>query len=126
MLLNVVVEKTLVSPLDSKEIKPVHPKGNQPWILIGRTEAEIEVPILWPSDAKSGLILKDPHAGKDWRQEEKGTTEDEMEGWHHWLNGHKFEPGVLQSMQLQRVGHNLVNEQQHIIVQQAHGEEKNI
>ena len=85
----VVLEKTLKSPLDSKEIKPVNPKGNQPWILIGRTDAE--APILWPPDVKNWLIGKDPDAGKNWRQEEKGTTEDEMFGWHHWLNGHEFE-----------------------------------
>ena len=83
-------------PRDSKEIKPFNPKGNQPWIFIGRTDAEAETPVLWPPDAKSWLIGKDPDAGKDWRQEEKGTTEDEMVGWHHWLNGHEFEqtPGV--------------------------------
>ena len=91
-----VLEKTLESPLDCKEIKPVHPKGNQSWIFIGRTDAEDEAPILWPSDRKSQLIRKDPDAGKDWRQEEKGTTEDEMVGWHHQLNGPKTEqaPGV--------------------------------
>ena len=87
----VVLEKTLESPLDCKEIKPVHPKGNQSWIFIGRTDVEAEAPILWPPDAKSWLIRKDPDAGKDWRQEEKGTIEDEMVGWHHWLNGHEFE-----------------------------------
>ena len=84
----VVLEKTLENPLDHEEIKPVNPKGNQPWIFIGRTDAEI--PVLWPSDAKSWLIGKDPDAGKDWRQEEKGMTEDEMVGWHHQLNGHGF------------------------------------
>ena len=84
----VVLEKTLESPLDCKEIQPVHPKGNQPWIFIGRTDTEAETPILWPPDVKSWLIWKDPDAGKDWRREEKGTTEDEMVGWHHWLNGH--------------------------------------
>ena len=91
----VVLEKTLESPLDCK-IKPVHPKGNQPWIFIGKTDAEAEIPILWPPAAKNRLIGKDPDAEKDWRQEEKGTTEDEMAGWHHWLNGHEFEwtPGV--------------------------------
>ena len=78
----------LESPLDSKEIKPVHPKGNQSWIFIGRTDAEAAAPILWPPDVKSWLIGKDPDAGKDWRQE-KGTAEDEMVGWHHWLNGHE-------------------------------------
>jgi len=92
----VVLEKTLESPMDSKEIQPVYPKGNQSWIFIGRTDAEAETPILWPPDAKNWLIKKDPDAGKDWRQEEKGTTEDEMVGWHHWLNGHGFGwiPGV--------------------------------
>ena len=82
------LEKTLESPLDSKEIKPVNPKGNQPWIFIGRTDAEAEAPILWLPDAKSRLIGKDPDAGKDWGQAEKGTTEDEMVGWHHRLHGH--------------------------------------
>ena len=86
----VVLEKTLESPLDSKEIKPVKPKGNQPWIFTGRTDAEAEAPILCPPDVKSRLIGKDPDAGKDWEQEEKGTTEDEMVGWHLWLNGHGF------------------------------------
>ena len=91
-----VLEKTHESPLDCKEIKPVHPKGNQSWIFIGRTDAEAEALILWPPDAKNWLIGKDPDAGKDWRQEEKGMTEDEMAGWHHWLNDHEFEqaPGV--------------------------------
>ena len=84
----VVLEKTLESPLNCKEIKPVNPKGHQPWIFIGRTDAE--APILWPPDVKSQLIRKDPDAGKDWRQEEKGMTEDKMVGWHHWLNGHEF------------------------------------
>ena len=81
----VVLEKTLESPLDCKEIKPVNPKGNQPWIFTGRTDAEAEAPILWPPDAKNWLIGKDPDAGKDWSQEEKGTTEDEMVRWHHHL-----------------------------------------
>ena len=92
----VVLEKTLESPLDCKEIQPVHPKGDQSWIFIGRTDAEAEAPILWPPDGKSRLIRKDPDAGKHWRQEEKGTTEDEMVGWQHRLNGHEFEqaPGV--------------------------------
>ena len=89
--LAVVLEKTLESPLDCKEIQPVNPKGNQPWILIGRTDAEAETPIIWPPDAKSQLIRKDPNAGKDWRWEEKGTTEDEVVKWHHWLNGQEFE-----------------------------------
>ena len=86
-----VLEKTLDIPLNCKEIKPVIPKGNQPWISIGRTDAEAEAPILWPPDVKSQLTGKDPDAGKDWGQEEKGTTEDEMVGWHHLLNGHEFE-----------------------------------
>ena len=86
----VVLEKTLESPLDCKEIQPVHPKGDRPWVFIGRTEAEAETPILWPPDVKSWLIWKDLDAGNDWRQEEKGTTEDEMVGWHHRLNGHGF------------------------------------
>ena len=86
----VMLEKTLDSPLDSKEIKPVNPKGNQSWIFIGKTDAEVEAPILWPPDEKSWLIRKDPGAGRDWRQE-KGTTEDEMVGWHHWLNRHAFD-----------------------------------
>ena len=85
----VVVEKTLESPLDSKEIKPVNPKGNQLWIFTGRTDAE--APVLKPPDVKSQLTGKDPAAGKDWGQEEKGVTEDELVGWHHWLNGHEFE-----------------------------------
>ena len=91
-----VLEKTLGSPLDCKEIQPVHPKGNQSWIYIGRTDAEAETPILSPPDAKNWLIGKDPDAGKDWRQEEKGMTEDEMVRWHHQLNGQEFEqtPGV--------------------------------
>ena len=85
----VVLEMTLESPLDYKKIQPVHPKGNQSWVFIGRTYAEAESPILWPPDGKKWLIGKDPDAGKDWRQE-KGTTEDEMVGWHHQLNGHEF------------------------------------
>ena len=87
----VVLEKTLESPLDYKEIQPVHPKGNQLLIVIGRTDAEAESLILWLPDAKNWLIGKDPDAGKDWRQEEKGMTEDEIVGWHHRLNGHEFE-----------------------------------
>ena len=87
----VMLENTLESPLNSKQIQPVHPKGNQSWIFIGRTEAEAETPILWPPDWKNWLIWKDPNAGKDWRREEKGTTEDEMVGWHHRLNGYEFE-----------------------------------
>ena len=87
----VVLEKTLESPLDCKEIQPVHPKGDQPCVFIRRTDVEAETPILWPPDVKSWLIWKDPDAGKDWRREEKGMTKDEMVGWHHWLNGHEFE-----------------------------------
>ena len=92
----VVLEKTLESPWDCKEIQPVHPKGDQSWVFIGRTDVEAETPILWPPDAKSWLIWKAPDAGKDWGQEEKGTTEDEMVGWHHQLNRHEFgwTPGV--------------------------------
>ena len=119
----VVLEKTLESPLDSKEIKPVNPKGNQPWIFIGRTDAEAEAPILWPPDAKNLFIGKDPDAGKDWRQEEKGET-----GWDVWMasptqwiwvwaNSRRQwrtgKAGVLHSMGLQRVGHDLVMGQQH-------------
>ena len=92
----VVLEKTLESPLDCKEIQPVHPKGDQSWVFFERIDVEAETPILWPLDAKSWLTGKDPDAGKDWRWEEKGMTEDEVVGWHHWLNGHEFEqaPGV--------------------------------
>ena len=86
-----VLEKILESPLDCKEIKPANPKVNQSWMFIGRTDAEAKGPILWPPDAKSWLIIKDPDAGKVWRWEEKGTTEDEMFGWHHQLNGYEFE-----------------------------------
>ena len=87
----VVLEKTLESPLDCKEIQPVHPKGDQSWVFIGRTDVEAETLICWPPDMKNWLIWKDPDAEKDWRQEEKGTTEDETVGWHHRLNGHEFE-----------------------------------
>ena len=92
----VVLEKTRESPLGCKEIQPVHPKGDQSWVFIERTDVEAQTPIRWPPDAKSWLIGKDPDAGKDWGQEEKGVTEDEMVGWHHWLNGHGFgwTPGV--------------------------------
>ena len=83
--------RRLLRVLDSKEIQPVHSKGDQPWVFIGKTDVEAETPILWPPDAKSWLIWKDLDAGKDWGQEEKGTTEDEMVGWHHQLNGHEFE-----------------------------------
>jgi len=86
-----VLEKTLESLLDSKEIQPVHPKGNQSWIFIGKIDAEAETPIFWPPDEKNWLTGKDPEAGKDWGREEKGTTEDEMVGWHYWLNGHDCE-----------------------------------
>ena len=88
---NVVLDKTLESPLDCKEIQPVNPKGNQSWIFIGRADAEAEAPTLRPPDVKSQLIRKDPDAGKGWGQEEKEVTENEMVGWHHWLNGHEFE-----------------------------------
>ena len=87
----VVLEKTLESPSDCKEIQTVHPKGNQTWIFIGRADVEAETPILWPLDAKNWLIGRDPDAGKDWRWEEKGMTEGEMVGWHHLLNGHESE-----------------------------------
>ena len=92
----VMLEKTLESPLDCKEIQPVHPRGDQSWIFIGMTDVEAETTILWPSDAKSWLIWKDPDAGKVWMQEEKRTTKDEMVGWHHRINRHEFEhiPGV--------------------------------
>jgi len=112
--------KTLESPLDSKRIQPVHPKGNQPWVFIGKIDAEAEAPILWPPDVKNWLTGKDPDAGKDWRQKQKGAIEGEMVGWHQWLNRHEFEqapgvgegkPGVLQSMGLQRVGHDWVTEE---------------
>ena len=128
----VVLEKTLESPLDSKEIKPVHPRGNLSWIFIQTTDVEAETPILWPRDAKSWLNGKDPDAGKDWRQEKKGTTEDEMVGWHHQLSGPAAaaaakslqswvwvdfgswwwtgRPGMLQSVGLQRVRHDWVIE----------------
>ena len=111
----VVLEKTLESPLDCKEIQPVHPKGNQSWMFIGRTDVEAETSIIWPPNAKNWLTGKDPDAGKDWRQEKKGMTEDEVVGWHHWLNGNEVNsrswwwtgrPGMLRSMGSQRVGHN--------------------
>ena len=117
-----VLEKTLESPLDYKEIKPVNRKGNQSWIVTGRTDAEAEAPILCPPDAKSQLTAKDPDAVKDWGQEEKGVTEDEMVGWHHLLNGREFEkaPGDSKGQrslaccgpQGHRVRHNLANKQQ--------------
>ena len=89
----VVLEKTLESPWDCREIQELNPKGNQSWIFIGRTDAKAEAPILWPPYAKNWLLGKDPEAGRDWRQE-KGMTEDEMVGWHHWLNGHEFEQAL--------------------------------
>ena len=111
----VVLEKTLESPLDCKEIQPVHPKGDQPWVFFGRNDAKTETPVLWPPHAKSWLIGKDSDAGRDWGQEEKGTTEDEMAGWHHrldgcesWVNSWRWwwtgRPGVLQFMGWQRAG----------------------
>ena len=123
MFSNCGAGENLKSLLDSKEIKPVNPKGNQPWLFIGRTDAEAEAPILWPADGKSRLTGKDPDAREDWGQEEKGTTEDEMVGWlpptqwtwvwansgRQWRTG---KSGVLQSMGSQRVGHNSVSEQQ--------------
>ena len=113
-----VLEKTLESPLDSWEIQPVHPKGNQSWVFTGRTDVEAETPILWPPHAKSWFIWKDPDVGKDWGKEEKGTKEDEMARWHHWLSGHEveqtledsLEPGMLQSIGSQRVGHDWATE----------------
>ena len=117
----VVLEKTLESPLDWKQIKPVHPKGNQSWIFIGRTDAEAEAPILWPPDVKNWLTGKDPDAGKDWSQEKKEMTEDEMVQWHDWLDGTWVWassrswwwtglPGMLQSMGSQRVWHDWATE----------------
>ena len=115
-----MLKKTLESHLDCKEIQPVHSKGDQSWVFTGRTNAKAETPILWPSHAKSWVIGKDSDAGRDCRQEEKGTTEDEMAGWHHQLNGHEFgwtpgvgdgrRPGMLQFMGSQRVGHNWTTE----------------
>ena len=114
----VVLEKTLESPLDCKEIQPVHPKRDQSWVFTGRTDVEAETPILWPPVAKSWLIGKDPDVGKHWGLKEKGITEDEMVGWHHRLNGHEFwqTPGVgdgqgmLRFMGLQGVGHDWATE----------------
>ena len=96
MIWSVVLEKTHENPLDCKEIQPVHPKGDQSWVFFGRNDAKPETPVLWPPHVKSWLIGKDSDAGRDWRQEKKGTTEDEMAGWHHRLNGYEFEwtPGV--------------------------------
>ena len=121
MLLNCGVGEDSCEVLDCKEIKPVNPKENQSWIFIGRTDVEAEAAILWPLDAKNWLIRKDPDAGKDWMQEEKGTIEDELIGWHHWLNGHEFEqaPGVgdgqgslvcCSPWGCKRAGHNWVTE----------------
>ena len=90
-LWTVMLEETLESLLDCKEIQPVHPKGDQSWVFIGRTDVEAETPIPWPPDAKSWLIWKDPHAGKDWKQKQTRMTEDEIVRWHHWLNEHEFE-----------------------------------
>ena len=114
----VVLEKTLESPLDCKEIQPVHPKGDQSWVFTGRIHIEAETPVLWPPDVKSWLIWKDPDARKDWGQEKKGMTEDEMVGWHCRLNRHEFgwTPGVGEAWgaavhkELQRVGHNWATE----------------
>ena len=119
----VVLEKSLGSPLGSKEIKPVNPKGNQCWTLLGRTNVEAEAPIFWSPDVRSQVIGKDPDSGKDWRQEEKKVTEDEMVGQHHWFQwawtwansgswGGTGRPGILQPMGLQRAGYNLTTEQQ--------------
>ena len=96
----VLLEKTLESPLYCKEIQPVHPKGDQSWVFIGRTDAEAETPILWPPHVKSWPIGKDPDAGRDWGQEEKGTAEDEMAGWHHWLDGRESEYWRIEAFQL--------------------------
>ena len=100
----VVLEKTLESPLHCKEIQPVHSEGDQPWDFFGRNDAKAETPVLWPPHAKSWLIGKDSDAGRDWRQEEKGTTEDEMAGWHHWLDGRESEwtPGVVDGQEAWR------------------------
>ena len=118
----VVLEKTLESPLGCKEIQPVHSEGDQPWDFFGRNDAKAETPVLWPPHVKNWLIGKDSDAGRDWGQEEKGTTEDEMAGWHHWLDGRESEnsgsslrwwtgrPGVLWFMGLQRIGHNCATE----------------
>ena len=110
----VVLEKALESPLDCKEIQPVHPKGNQSWIFIGRTDAESEAPILWPPDEKNWFIGRDPDAGKDWRHEEKKQMEDEMVGWNHWpmdmslIWWQREKPGMLPSVGLQRIRHDRV------------------
>ena len=117
----VVLEKTFESPLDCKEIQPVHPKGNQSWIFIEMTDVEAETPVLWPPDAKNWLVVKDLDTGKDWRWEDKGTTKDEMVGWHHQLDRHGVwassgsgwwtgKPSVLQSVGLQGVRHDRATE----------------
>ena len=111
----VVLEKTLESPLDCKEIQLVHSEGDQPWDFFGGNDVKAETPVLWPPHAKSWLIGKDSDARRDWGQEEKGMTEDEMAGWHHWLDGHESgwwtgRPGVLRFMGSQRVGHDWVTE----------------
>ena len=110
----VVLGKTLESPLDCKEIQPVHSEGDQPWDFLGGNDAKAETLVLWPPDAKSWLIGKDCDAGRDWWQEEKGTTEDEMAGWHHWVNSWSWwrtgRPGMLRFMGSQRVGHDRVTE----------------
>ena len=117
----VVLEKTLESPLDCKEIQPVNPKGDQSWVYIRRTDAEAETPIVWPPDAKNWLIGKDPDAGKDWRQEEKGMTKDEMVGSHHQLDGHESEQAlgvgyVLQSVGSQRMWLNWLSKDHYILL----------
>ena len=122
--LTIMLEKILESPLDCKEFQPVHPKGGQSWAFIGRTDAEVEASIFWPPDAYRQLTGRDPDAGKDWQQEEKGMTEDEMVGWHHqwtWVRTSSRrqrrigKPGMLQSMGLQRVGHDWAMEQQNYL-----------
>ena len=136
MLLNCGVGEDSWESLGCKEIQPVHPKGYQSWVFIERTDVEAETPIVWPPDVKSWLICKDPDAGKDWGQEEKGTTEDEMVGWHHQLNGHGFgwtwvwvdsgswwwtlRPGMLRFMVSQRVGHGWKSELNWILCQLFH------
>ena len=117
----VELEMTLESPLDCKDLRPINPKGNQPWIFIGRTDAEAEAPILWPPDVKSQLIGKDPDAGKD-RRQEKGMTEDKMVGWYHWLSGHEFEQapgggegqGILCAVSMGSLRHDWATEQQNL------------
>ena len=133
----VVLEKTLESPLDYKEIQPVHSKGDQSWVFFGKNDTKAETPVLWPPHAKSWLIGKDSDAGRDWGQEEKGTTEDEMAGWHHWLDGCESEwtpgvgdgqgrPGVLQFMGSQRVGHDWATELNWILAMEIEGWWKHI